>query len=154
MDRLVNRQEIVALEARIKALENVVVSNGLRLQPPVTSIAAQPLLPISHLTSDNPIEVQQNRLNGKRPLSISSQRESSYPTSKIAGYEFEEDNVSDRFNTPSEINVTEVSCDALPSQLIPSDPWLPFQCNNEHGLLMARFKLQIPVFRTGEGLQQ
>ena len=144
-----HRQEILALEARIKALENVVVSNGLQLHPPVTSNTAQPLPPNGHLTLSNPINIQQNRLNRKRPLSVGSQPESSYPTNKLARSEFEEDNVSDRFNTPSESNVTEVSCDALPSQLIPSNPWLLFQCNNEHGSLMAQFKPQIPVFRTG-----
>ena len=107
------------------------MSNGLQLQPPVTSNTAQPLPPNGHLTLGNPVDTQQNRLNGKRPHSIGSQPESSYPTNKLARYEFEQDNISDRSNTPSEGNVTEVSCDALPSQLISRDPYLAFQGNNE-----------------------
>lgn len=122
MDNLVNPQEIVALEARIKALENVVVSNGLQLQPPVTSNIAQPLPPNGHLMLDNTIDVQQHRLSEKRPLSIGSQLATSYPKNKLARYEFEEDNVSDRYSTPSASNVTEVSCDAFLFQLISSDP--------------------------------
>ena len=62
MDNLSSRQEIAALEARVKALENIVVSNGL------------PLLPSTNSSDDR----------RKRPRSISSQQESSHPTQKHA----------------------------------------------------------------------
>ena len=137
MDNLVNRQEIVALEARIKALENVVVSSVLQLRPPITS---QLWPPDGHLIIDDTIDVQQTRPNGKRRFSIGSQPESCYSTNKLPRYNFEEDDVSDRYRTPSAGNVTEVRCDVLSSQLNSSDPWLPFQCNNKRGSLIAQIK--------------
>ena len=137
MDSRVNRQKIAALEARIKALENLVVSSGLQLRPPVT---LQLLPPDGHLTIDDTVDVQQTRPNGKRRFSIGSQPESCYSTNKLPRYDFEEDDVSDRYRTPSAGNVTEVRCDVLSSQLNSSDPWLPLQCNNKHGSLITQIK--------------
>lgn len=77
MDDLSTRQEIAALEARVKTLENIIVVNGLRLSSSSTFDDLQSLHRNGQLTGENPTNSQQSQLSKKRPHSIGSQQE--YP---------------------------------------------------------------------------